>query len=157
MTGVFINVLFDVGLRAPAAPGSIFAVYAQTPSGSFFGVTCRCFGAAAVSFLVASFLLKMDRSRGRGDLVAATASMEAHEGQESIASVALAGSAAAGHARPDPLHRVRLRRRHGLLGDGRLGAAQKIQDAGLGDVKVVNKAISNLDRRATTSWSPTRT
>ena len=30
MTGVFVNVLFDVGLRAPAAPGSVFAVYAQT-------------------------------------------------------------------------------------------------------------------------------
>ena len=34
MTGVAVNVAFDVGLRAPAAPGSIFAVYAQTASGS---------------------------------------------------------------------------------------------------------------------------
>ena len=30
---IFINVTFDSGLRAPAAPGSIFAVYAQTPRG----------------------------------------------------------------------------------------------------------------------------
>ena len=26
MTGVFLTLVFDVGLRAPAAPGSIFAV-----------------------------------------------------------------------------------------------------------------------------------
>ena len=39
MTGVFVNVSFDVGLRAPAAPGSIFAVYAQTAKGDYLGVT----------------------------------------------------------------------------------------------------------------------
>ena len=61
MTGVFINVLFGSGLRAPAAPGSIIAVYAQTASGSFLGVTLSVFGAAAVSFTVASLLLKTDR------------------------------------------------------------------------------------------------
>ena len=47
MTGVFINVLFGSGLRAPAAPGSIIAVYAQTASGSFLGVTLSVLGAAA--------------------------------------------------------------------------------------------------------------
>ncbi|MCW5953288.1 MAG: PTS transporter subunit EIIC, partial [Propionibacteriaceae bacterium] len=39
MTGVFTNVLFGIGLRAPAAPGSIIAVYAQTAPDSFLGVT----------------------------------------------------------------------------------------------------------------------
>ena len=29
-TEILINVIFDTGLRAPAAPGSIFAVYLQT-------------------------------------------------------------------------------------------------------------------------------
>ena len=47
MTGIFINVLFGSGLRAPAAPGSIIAVYAQTATGSFLGVTLSVFGAAA--------------------------------------------------------------------------------------------------------------
>ena len=49
MTGVAINVAFDVGLRAPAAPGSIFAVYAQTAKGDYIGVTLAVFGAAAVT------------------------------------------------------------------------------------------------------------
>src|ERR671912_1865632 len=39
MTGIFLLVLFDAGLRAPAAPGSIIAVYAQTPRGDFLGIT----------------------------------------------------------------------------------------------------------------------
>ena len=46
MTGVFVNVTFDVGLRAPAAPGSIFAVYAQTAKGDYLGVTAGVFSAA---------------------------------------------------------------------------------------------------------------
>ena len=34
MTGVLMNVMFNGGLRAPAAPGSIIAVYtSSTPQG----------------------------------------------------------------------------------------------------------------------------
>src|SRR6476620_1568675 len=77
MTGIFLLVLFDVGLRAPAAPGSIFAVYAQTPSGDFFGITVGVFGAALVSFLVGSVLLRLDTTPADiGDLHQATAQME---------------------------------------------------------------------------------
>ena len=46
MTGIFLLVLFDSGLRAPAAPGSIIAVYAQTPRGEFLGISVAVFGAA---------------------------------------------------------------------------------------------------------------
>ena len=51
MTGISYQPLFDIGLRAPAAPGSIFAVYAQTPaSGDFLGITLsRVLGGGAVS------------------------------------------------------------------------------------------------------------
>jgi PTS system mannitol-specific IIC component len=48
MIGIFLFTAFEVGLRAPAAPGSIFAVYAQTPGGDFVGITAGVFGAAAV-------------------------------------------------------------------------------------------------------------
>ena len=46
------------------------------------------------------------------------------------------------------------------MGSSAMGASvlrKKIHDAGHAEVTVVNKAISNLDRRRTTSWSPTRT
>src|SRR5215213_4769388 len=80
MTGVAINVAFDVGLRAPAAPGSIFTVYAQTAKGSYLGVTLAVFASAAVSFAIASLFLKMEKDEDDGDLVAATSQMEANKG-----------------------------------------------------------------------------
>ena len=121
--------LFGSGLRAPAAPGSIIAVYAQTASGSFLGVTLSVLGAAAVSFLVASLLLKTDRAADEPDLAAATAEMEALKGKKSSVAAALVGTAA--QSRADHQHRLRLRRRHGILGDGSLGAAQEDPEGGV--------------------------
>ena len=124
MTGVFINVLFGSGLRAPAAPGSIIAVYAQTASGSFLGVTLSVIGAAGVTFVVAALLLKTDRATDEPDLAGGHRRDGGDEGQEVQSSRrALVGAGAA----PDPIsqHRVRLRRRYGLVGDGSLGAAQE--------------------------------
>ncbi|WP_107704860.1 PTS mannitol transporter subunit IICBA [Nocardioides allogilvus] len=142
MTGVFINVLFDVGLRAPAAPGSVFAVYAQTASGSFFGVTLSMLGAATVSFLVAGFLLKTDRSDDEGDLSAATADMEAMKGKKSsVSSLLTSGAAASG-----PIGTIVFACDAGM-GSSAMGASvlrKKIQAAGYGDVSVTNQSIANL-------------
>ncbi|APE17165.1 PTS mannose transporter subunit IIA [Mycobacterium sp. WY10] len=141
MTGIFINVLFGSGLRAPAAPGSIIAVYAQTATGSFLGVTLSVFGAAAVSFAVASLLLKTDKSDDEGDLVAATASMEALKGKKSSVSAALVGSAGRG-----PITKIVFACDAGM-GSSAMGASvlrKKIQGAGFTDVTVTNQAISNL-------------
>ncbi|OYN81189.1 PTS mannitol transporter subunit IICBA [Mycolicibacterium sphagni] len=141
MTGIFINVLFGSGLRAPAAPGSIIAVYAQTATGSFLGVTLSVFGAAAVSFVVASLLLKTDKSDDEGDLAAATAGMEALKGKKSSVSSALVGSASRG-----PVTNIVFACDAGM-GSSAMGASvlrKKIQGAGFTDVKVTNQAISNL-------------
>ncbi|ORB30921.1 PTS mannitol transporter subunit IICBA [Mycolicibacterium parafortuitum] len=143
MTGVFINVLFGSGLRAPAAPGSIIAIYAQTASGSFLGVTLSVLGAAAVSFVVAAFLLKTDRADDEQDLAAATASMEEMKGKKSSVSSALVG-AGAGHS--GPIRNIVFACDAGM-GSSAMGASvlrRKIQQAGFGDVKVTNSAISNL-------------
>jgi PTS system mannitol-specific IIC component len=141
MTGIFLFVLFDIGLRAPAAPGSIFAVYAQTPGGDFLGVTIGVFGAAAVSFLVASLLLKTDRSGEEGDLTAATSQLESLKGKKSIASSALAGAATG-----DAIRRIVFACDAGM-GSSAMGASvlrKKIHSAGYSDVTVVNKSIANL-------------
>jgi len=146
MTGIFLFVLFDVGLRAPAAPGSIFAVYAQTPKGEFFGITVGVFGAALVSFLVGSVLLKLDRTEAEEphDLLAATSAMEAMKGKKSVASTAFAGAEARGNE--GPIHDIVFACDAGM-GSSAMGASvlrRKIQDAGFDDVKVVNKSIANL-------------
>jgi PTS system mannitol-specific IIC component len=142
MTGIFLFVAFDVGLRAPAAPGSIAAVYAQTPGGDFFGISAGVFGAALVSFLVAAVLLKTDRSE-EGDLSAATDQMESMKGKKSIASSTLGTSAA---AHQGPITSIVFACDAGM-GSSAMGASvlrKKIHGAGFTDVTVVNKAISNL-------------
>lgn len=143
MTGVFINVLFGSGLRAPAAPGSIIAIYAQTPGNSFVGVTLAVLGATAVSFAVAAFLLKTDKDTDEPDLAAATASMESMKGKKSSIASALTGGVA---TKAGPIHAIVFACDAGM-GSSAMGASvlrRKIQSAGFGDVKVSNAAISNL-------------
>ncbi len=131
MTGVFMNVLFGSGLRAPpAAPGSIIAVYAQTAGGSFLGVTLSVFGAAAVSFAVAALLLKTDKHRRSGPCRRDRRDGVA-QGQEVECGFGVGGPRRR-PGRPDQGDRVRLRCRHGgVVGDGSVGAAQEDSEGGL--------------------------
>ncbi|MCW2854140.1 MAG: mtlA [Nocardioides sp.] len=141
MTGVAVNVAFDVGLRAPAAPGSIFAVYAQTAKDSYLGVTLAVISSAAVTFAVAAFLLRLDRSDDSGDLAGATADMEAMKGKKSLASSVLGSSAPTG-----AITSIVFACDAGM-GSSAMGASvlrKKIHAAGHPEVTVVNKAISNL-------------
>jgi PTS system mannitol-specific IIC component len=144
MTGIFLLVLFDVGLRAPAAPGSIFAVYAQTPKGDFLGITVGVFGAALVSFLVGSVLLRLDKTPAdMGDLHQATAQMESMKGKSSVASTVLAFDVDQRHG---PINDVVFACDAGM-GSSAMGASvlrKKIHDAGFTDVLVTNKSIGNL-------------
>ena len=57
-SGVFIFNLFNAGLVATPSPGSIFALLAMTPKGSFLGVLLGVLISTAVSFLVASIFVK---------------------------------------------------------------------------------------------------
>ncbi len=145
MTQIFINVLFGTGLRAPAAPGSIFAIYAQTAPGSYLGVTLSVIGGATVTFLIASIMLKTDRGDwGEADLRMATESMQAMKGKESIAA-SLTGASAA--ATTGPIHSIVFACDAGM-GSSAMGASvlrKKIKDAGYDDVAVVNKSIANLE------------
>jgi PTS system mannitol-specific IIC component len=146
MTQIFINVLFSTGLRAPAAPGSIFAIYAQTPSGDFLGITLSVIGGIAVSFVVAAFLLKTDKGDWEeGDLEVATQSMVAMKGKESIASTVTGGVLTATR----PIHSIVFACDAGM-GSSAMGASvlrKKIRDAGHLDVTVVNKSIADLEDR----------
>ena len=62
MTGVFTLTMFNAGLISPASPGSIFAVLAMTPKGAYVGILLSVAAAAAVSFVVASVLMKTQKS-----------------------------------------------------------------------------------------------
>ncbi len=144
MTQIFVNVVFGTGLVAPAAPGSIFAVYAQTARGSYLGVTLSVLAGAAVTFAVAALLLKIDPARDEGDLAAATSSMESMKGKQSIASASIVGGTATATRQ---IQNIVFACDAGM-GSSAMGASvlrKKIHDAGHPEVTVVNKAISNLD------------
>jgi len=144
MTQIFINVLFDTGLRAPAAPGSVIAVYAQTPGDSVVGVTLSIIGGAGATFIVAALLLKTDKTvEAEDELVSATHAMEAMKGRSSIASAALVGSDAVATG---PIGSIAFACDAGM-GSSAMGASvlrRKVHGAGFADVTVVNKAIANL-------------
>ncbi|OLT12664.1 PTS mannose transporter subunit IIA [Kocuria sp. CNJ-770] len=155
MTGIFTLTIFDAGLRAPAAPGSIIAVLAQTASDSYVGVILAVTAATVVSFLVASVILKASRDKGEGDLTEATSRMEAMKGRKATVSSATVGTsggadtggtAARELADGGPVHHIVFACDAGM-GSSAMGASvlrNKVKAAGFGDVKVTNAAIANL-------------
>ena len=162
MVGIFTLTVFDAGLRAPAAPGSIIAVFAQTPGGSFAGVASAVVLSAVTSFVICSMLLRMGRKPvgEAGDLAAATASMEEMKGSKSSVSGVLTGvdeeleargqAAEEAHeakSRREPIHHIVFACDAGM-GSSAMGASvlrNKIKKAGFTDVSVVNVAIANLN------------
>jgi mannitol PTS system EIICBA or EIICB component len=148
-TQILINVIFSSGLRSPAAPGSVFAVYLAAPTDlqNLAGVTLSIIGGAAASFAVAAFLLKIDKTEEAEDqLVGATHQMEALKGKSSSVASALTGGAATAVA-ARPINSIVFACDAGM-GSSAMGASvlrKKIQDAGHGEVTVVNKSIANLD------------
>jgi mannitol PTS system EIICBA or EIICB component len=153
MVGILTLVIFGAGLRAPAAPGSIIAVYAQTPGNSFVGVTLSVLLAAATSFLIASVILKASRKReeeGGADLAAATKQMEGLKGREATTSVSgllARAEEEEAQSRTEPIRKVVFACDAGM-GSSAMGASvlrNKLKKAGFEDVSVVNVAIANLD------------
>ncbi len=149
MTGIFTLVLTGAGLRSPAAPGSILAVFAATPADSFVGVALSVLLAATVSFLIASVILKSSKDVEGDELGAATTRMETMKGKKSSVSSALtgAGAGAGGVAvLAGPVKNIVFACDAGM-GSSAMGASvlrNKIKAAGYPDVKVTNSAIANL-------------
>ncbi|GAA3943243.1 PTS mannitol transporter subunit IICB [Microbacterium soli] len=155
-TGVLTNVIFQSGLVAPAAPGSIFAVLIQIAPGSHVGVILSVILAAAVTFIVCSLFLLASRKRdlaadGDAAFAAAIAQTESNKGKSSSTLSNLAASAAAPAA-------VATRRIESIvfacdagMGSSAMGASvlrNKIKKAGIEGVSVTNQAIANLDGTA---------
>ncbi|WP_246169472.1 PTS mannitol transporter subunit IICB [Actinotalea subterranea] len=155
-TGVATNAAFGSGLTGPAAPGSIFAVFATTARDSYVGVILSVLLSFAVTFLISAVILratrKRDLAKGGGDLQAAIAQTEANKGKSSSALGALAGASASadGAATARPIHAIVFACDAGM-GSSAMGASilrDKLKKAGRADVTVVNKAVANLDDSA---------
>jgi PTS system mannitol-specific IIC component len=148
-TGVLTNVIFGSGLRAPASPGSIFAILFQTAQDSYVGVILSVILSATVTFLVAAVILRASRKRDLADADAAfsdaIAQTEANKGKSSAALAGLAAAAAGGS-----ISNIVFACDAGM-GSSAMGATvlrKKLKDAGVTGVTVTNKAIANLDGTA---------
>ncbi|MFD5226829.1 PTS mannitol transporter subunit IICBA [Microbacterium sp. NPDC058342] len=152
-TGVLTNVIFQSGLVAPAAPGSIFAVLFQTAPGSHIGVILSVVLAAAVTFLVCMPFLLASRRRdlaaeGDAAFAAAISQTQANKGKESSVLAGLGGAGTA--TLTAPIRSVVFACDAGM-GSSAMGASvlrNKFKQAGVQGVTVVNQAIANLDGTA---------
>lgn len=150
MAGIATLSITNAGLVAPAAPGSIIAVIAQTARDSYLGVVLAVIIATAVSFLIASLILRTSKNKGDDDLSEATSRMEAMKGKKSSVSSALVGDRQAaqgeGTVLTRPVRNIVFACDAGM-GSSAMGASvlrNKIKAAGFPDVKVTNSAIANL-------------
>lgn len=135
MSGVFTLTLFNAGLIAPASPGSIFAVLLMTPEDSYFGVTSAIVVSTIVSFVVASFLLKTDKTNDDSfedaankisEMKSASKNTNISKDLNNVAKIIVACDAG--------------------MGSSAMGASllrKKVEQAGLG-ISVSNLAINNL-------------
>lgn len=140
-TGVFTLVLFNAGLQAPASPGSIIAVLAMTPKASFMGVILSVIAACAVSFVIASFFLKIQKEDSINTLEEMQAASKAMKGGQTAAQSAVTDF--------NGLKKIFVSCDAGM-GSSAMGAGmlrKKVKDAGLA-IEVTNCAINDLPEDA---------
>lgn len=150
MAGIATFELFGAGLVAGPSPGSIFSYLLLTPKGGYVGIIAGVLVAATVSFLVNSFLLKMD-SRGKKGVVEED-NFESYKQRsadmKTSGKEALSGALGtrAGTATATGLQKVVFACDAGM-GSSAMGASvfrNKLEDGGRSDIEVINTSIENI-------------
>lgn len=142
-SGVFTLLLFNGGLVAAPSPGSIFAVMALTPRGGFLPVIAGVLIAAAVSFLIASVILKGSKEIDEAELAKATEKTSELKGKESRASVLVKKEEAP--VEEKEVNKIIFACDAGM-GSSAMGASilkNKVKKAGL-SIDVTNSSINNI-------------
>lgn len=135
--------LLDAGLRAPASPGSIIAVLAQTANGSHFAVIAGVVVSTLVTFVIASIILKRDK--GEGDLAAAQSKVSGMKAESKGQEATSEATDAASETSYADVKKIIFACDAGM-GSSAMGASilrNKVKKAGL-DYEVTNVAIRNL-------------
>ncbi|WP_029330476.1 PTS mannitol transporter subunit IICB [Exiguobacterium oxidotolerans] len=141
MSGILTFVIFDVGLVAPASPGSIIAVLAMAARGSYVGLIAGVLISATVTFVISAVLLKTSKAK-ETSLEEATANVGAMKGKSSITSSLVAADSIKSLAEVEHI----IFACDAGMGSSAMGASvlrNKINKAGL-PIKVTNTSISNL-------------
>ena len=136
--------LLGAGLRAPASPGSILAVLAQTATGSYYAVVAGVVVSTLVTFVIASIILKRDK--GEGDLESAQSKVSNMKAESKGQDVAADTASETSYA---DVKRIIFACDAGM-GSSAMGASilrNKVKKAGL-DYEVTNVAIRNLNEES---------
>ncbi|OAS84742.1 MULTISPECIES: PTS mannitol transporter subunit IICB [Metabacillus] len=152
ISGVFTFSIFNAGLVASPSPGSIIALLAMTPRGNYTGVLLGVIVATAVSFAVASLILKASKQKEE-DLTDATAKMEALKGKKSSVSETLTTAEPVKTAEEFDFNNVNkiIFACDAGMGSSAMGASilrNKVQKADIKDVEVTNTSINNIPNDA---------
>ncbi|HEL1897501.1 TPA: PTS mannitol transporter subunit IICBA [Streptococcus suis] len=145
VSGTFVFQTLNAGLAAAASPGSIIAIWGMVPKGdgylgNLLSVLAGVFAGALASFLVASIILKADKSEGE--------SLEAAQAATKAAKAVAKGQAVETVAAEISANSVKqiIFACDAGMGSSAMGASllrDKVKKAGL-DIPVTNKAIANL-------------
>ncbi|BAE73289.1 PTS system mannitol-specific EIICBA component [Sodalis glossinidius str. 'morsitans'] len=144
MTGVFTLNLLGGGLVSPASPGSILAVLAMTPKGTYFANLAAIVAAFAVSFVISSILLKSSRATGDEDNLAEASRRVQDMKAQSKGVAAPVNAGASGDL--SSVWKIIVACDAGM-GSSAMGAGvlrKKVNEAGLKNISVTNSAINNL-------------
>ncbi|MGC9494460.1 PTS mannitol transporter subunit IICBA [Vibrio genomosp. F10] len=150
MTGVFVLTVFDAGIVSPASPGSIFAVLLMTQKASIVGVLASIISSAAVSFAVASVLMKTQTTTDEdGDESALNKATSQMKNMKSASKGATVAHQNKGNIDLANVQSIVVACDAGM-GSSAMGAGllrKKIQEAGLA-INVTNLAINSLTEGA---------
>lgn len=142
VSGSFVFQLLGAGLRAPASPGSIIAILAMTPMGSYLPVILGVVAGAAASFAVAAVILKADSKEAVDTF---------EESVKATQAAKLSAKGLAGQTSLTGIQHIIFACDAGM-GSSAMGASilrKKINAAGLPQ-DVTNRAINNLTDAANT-------
>lgn len=139
-SGIFVFNMMDVGLTAPASPGSIFAILMMAERHSYVGLLMGVAVSTAVAFIIALPLLKF---MGKD-----TSLEDAQQKKDSMKRQAkgISEETAATNAATDKVRKVAFACDAGM-GSSAMGATvlkKKLTAAGLTDVEVIHTPVSSI-------------
>lgn len=154
MSGIMTFQALGAGLIAFPSPGSIFSYLAMTPKGGYFSTLAGVAAGTIVSFLVSSFLLKIDKSiEGENDFQDSKEFMKQLKGAKNLEvknineeenNIELVKN-----INSDNIKLIVFACDAGM-GSSAMGASvfrKKLNEAGV-DIKVVNKAVEKIPQDA---------
>lgn len=145
-TGIFVFSMMEVGLTAPASPGSIIAIMLMAERTSYFGLILGVAAAAAVSMLTALPILKlMSKDASLEDAQAQKDSMKqqskgakAAQSVQNVQSVPVASG--------EKIKKIAFACDAGM-GSSAMGATvlkKKFAKAGLSDIEIIHTPVSSI-------------